>query len=77
MAVKIQSPILTNFAPLRVELPGLNVPVDDVKVRDSVQAACEQSFLVVDAEGLNLMSEEGGQQVTDVGRVAVLVGVLL
>ena len=71
------SPILTNFTPAGVELPGLNISVDDVEGGDSVQAKGEQSLLVVDAESLHLVSEEGCQQVTGVGRIAVLVGVLL
>ena len=71
------SPILTNFTPAGVELPGLNISVDDVEGGDSVQTKGEQSLLDVEAESLHLMSEEGCQQVTEVGRVAVLVGVLL
>ena len=58
------SPILTNFTPAGVELPGLGISVDDVEGGDSVQAKSEQSLLVVNAESLDIVSEEGGQQVT-------------
>ena len=69
------SPILTSFTVAAVELPGLDLSVDDIEGGDSVQATGKQGVLVVNAEGLNLMPEEDGQQVLDSSGVSVLGGV--
>ena len=66
---------MAGFAVADVKLPGLDVSVDDIKCRDAIKATGKQGLFVVDAEGLNLMPEEAGQQVVEPRGVSVLVGV--